>query len=392
MASEGRTAVSFPVLRLTQPIGDFYIGAMGSDDLISISHFDIRRMVEERQLDMFMGIQRDVDPKRLKEIQQYVSSVDATFPTGVVLAVDERCASIESVEVDGENVAAERFAMMRLSEYRDLEDEEENVPFSDIATVIDGQHRIAALEGYSGPTFEINVVVFIGIDVADQAGIFSTVNLAQTKVNRSLVYDLFSYSRVRSPQKTCHEIVVALDKSEKSPFYQRIKRLGVSTKGRFGETLSQATFVRMLLPYISSDSAKDLDLSKRGKKPQRADSHAAERLIFRNLFIDKKDTEIAEIIWNYFDAVKRQWPDAWASTGTGYVLARTNGFRGFMRFLRHAYRYYTTKDDIVSSEDFSKLFRKTTISDDSFTSENFKPGTSGETAIYRMLVEQVGVE
>ena len=87
----------------------------------------------------------------------------------------------------------------------------------------------------SNQSFEVNVAIFIGVDIADQAAIFSTVNLAQTKVNRSLVYDLFEYSKTRSPEKTCHDVAVLLDRVPESPFFEKIKRLGVATEGRFGE-------------------------------------------------------------------------------------------------------------------------------------------------------------
>ena len=118
-------------------------------------------------------------------------------------------------------------------------------------------------EEVKGLDFRINVAVFVGVDDATKADIFSTVNLAQTKVNKSLVYDLFSLQKSRSSEKTCHEIVVALDEMEESPFYQRIKQLGSATDGRFGETLSQATVVRGLLPYITDDALTDRDIGKR---------------------------------------------------------------------------------------------------------------------------------
>ena len=68
--------------------------------------------------------------------------------------------------------------------------------------MIDGQHRIAGLYKYEGEVgFDINVTIFVGTDIADQAQIFSTVNLEQTKVNRSLAYDLFALAHSRSPKK-----------------------------------------------------------------------------------------------------------------------------------------------------------------------------------------------
>src|SRR5690606_13459203 len=98
-----------------------------------------------------------------------------------------------------------------------------------------------------GEPFQINVSIFVGIDLPEQAKIFATVNLAQTKVNKSLVYDLEALARKRNPYKTCHHVAVALDSNEDSPLYQRIKRLGVATPGRAYEPLTQASFVEALV-------------------------------------------------------------------------------------------------------------------------------------------------
>jgi len=109
-------------------------------------------------------------------------------------------------------------------------DEEMN----DIAKIIDGQHRIAGLEGLAEQTdLELGGAIFVGADIATQANIFATVNLAQTKVNRSLAYDLLDYEKMRSPQKSAHHIAVALDQIEGSPFYRRIKTAG-KRHGRAG--------------------------------------------------------------------------------------------------------------------------------------------------------------
>ena len=96
----------------------------------------------------------------------------------------------------------------------------------------------------------MNVSIFIGADKADQAAVFATVNLAQTKVNNSLAYDLLSFAKRRTVERVCHEIVVALDREPSGPFKDKIKRLGVATPGRDNETLSQATVVRGILQYM----------------------------------------------------------------------------------------------------------------------------------------------
>jgi DGQHR domain-containing protein len=224
-----------------------------------------------------------------------------------------------------------------------------------------------------------------------QAYIFSTVNLAQTKVNKSLVYDLFDLAKARSPQKVCHNIPVALDQSEQSPFYHRIKRLGVATEGRFNETITQATFVQSLMQYISKNELRDRDLYKRRKTPSKAGAEESKVLIFRNMMIEGQDTQIADVIWNYFDSVRDKWPKAWNATGRGIMLNKTNGFRGLMRFLRHAYLYLAAPGEVPSKQEFAKVFKRIGLSDDEFNTDNFKPGTSGEVTAYRVLRETSGI-
>lgn len=387
MEREDPRSVSLPVICVKQPIGTFYIGCLSARKLREITWFDIRRILRDREaapsgLDEYLGIQRTISDKRVKEIKEYVLNSDATFPTGIIIAVEEECAKLETRTDCG----SDKFAVLTLSNFPDPEDEKDRILYRQIAKVIDGQHRIEGLQDYLEDDFELNVVVFIGADISDQASIFSTVNLAQTKVNKSLVYDLFSLAKARSPQKTCHEIAVALDRSSESPFYNRIKRLGVATEGRFFETLSQATFVKALMRYISvvpEVDQRELKANRRLSRPRRSD---AERLIFRNLFIEGSDEKIANILWNYFGAVQERWPTAWSSTGKGNILARTNGFNALMRFLKPAYRFYTSGDDVVTVEQFLKLFKRIEMADDEFTTLKYKPGTSGETDLYHDLL------
>jgi DGQHR domain-containing protein len=240
--------------------------------------------------------------------------------------------------------------------------------------------------------FKINVAIFIGIDDATKAEIFSTVNLAQTKVNKSLVYDLFSLRKTRSPEKTCHEIVVALDSLPESPFFDRIKRLGSATEGRFGETLSQATIVRGILPYITDDPLNDRDVGKRVGFWDPITSEEANKRIFFEFFRTKQDERILANMLNYFSAVRERWPVAWSNTGKGNMINRTNGFNGFIRFLRPAYLNFTTEPSVVTKKQFASLFDRVILHDNDFIPDNFVPGTSGATKLYRTLLQQTGLD
>jgi DGQHR domain-containing protein len=390
MIEESPRSISFPVIKLSQPIGDFYIGAIAARDLVEIAYFDIRQLNLKGNIDTYLGIQRRLNESRIREISQYVNTVDATFPTAVILAVEEKCASIKELKIAGERRATEPFYELTLQNFPGDMNDSNTVLFRDIARVIDGQHRIAGLMNLvSNQKFEINVAIFVGADIADQAAIFSTVNLAQTKVNRSLVYDLFEYSKTRSPEKTCHDVAVMLDRVPDSPFHEKIKRLGVATEGRFGETISQATFVKALLRYLSENPILDRDLGKRRRKWTQ-ESFDRRRLIFREFFVDEKDESIALNIWNYFGAVSKKWPTAWASTEMGLILNKTNGFLALMRFLRPAYLHLNGLGKVVSDEQFLRTLDPIDL-EDAFNRQRYLPGTSGETALYSDLIERSGL-
>lgn len=377
--------ISVPVFQVTQPIGDFYVGVMRADHLLSICEFDYRRMQYTSGYIDFLGIQRELNKKRIRDIKQYVDTIDACFPTSVVISVDEKCARLEDTDVMGVKI-------LRISEYLDVTAPELSIKLAEVASIIDGQHRLKGLEEARKNEFEVPVSIFIGPDDATDAMIFSIVNLAQTKVNRSLVYDLFSLAKARSPERTCHEIVVALDRMEESPFQNRIKRLGVATEGRFGETLSQATVVKGILPYITNDPLADRDRGKRFGFWDESLRDNYKKRIFYPFFARNEDAKILSNILNYFSAVRDKWPIAWTRSGTGNIINRTNGFNGFIRFLRPAYQFCTGEPRVVEQSEYADVFRTVGLTDDDFNPRRFLPGTSGSTLLFHTLMEQSGVE
>jgi DGQHR domain-containing protein len=281
---------------------------------------------------------------------------------------------------------------MILSNKIDVADGESPIYLKDIAKVIDGQHRIEGLRNYHGASFQLNVSIFVDIDTATQAQIFATVNLEQTKVNKSLVYDLFALATHRSPQKTCHNIAVALDKHNESPFFERIKRLGVTTTDRYNETITQATFVESLLKYISKDPKYDRNLYLKNLRPELLSRDELQQYIFANMFIEEKDLEITDVLWNYFLAVSERWGKAWNYRGNGLMLNKTNGFRALMRYLPKIYLRLGKPGDVPTKQEFLSALNNINISSDDFNIDNFKPGTSGESRLYRCLVNNMIVE
>jgi DGQHR domain-containing protein len=361
--------ISINCFQVKQPIGAFYIGIMQASDLVRLSYTDVRRLEEQKgEIEIYTGIQRRLSPARTKEIRKYVNLVDATFPSSVILHAKEKDVHYEK---DNQRMIIK------------------DAP--DVLQVLDGQHRIKGLEEFQGEEFEINITLFVEMELEDQAIIFATLNKTQTKVNKSLVADLFEFAKYRSPQKTAHSIARALNEKEGSPFYGKIKILGTANDAE-KETITQATFVEALIDYMSADPVSDRDIYKRNKIPAYATGKELERRFLRNFFLDERDTDIAQLLWNYFAAVSERWPRAWNEVRVDMILNKSTGFAALMKFLRPAYMNVKNGKEIPSRQDFKSLFDKILLTDDAFTKQTYLPGGGGISLLYRTFVEQADVQ
>lgn len=367
-STDAQPDILFNCIEVRQPIGTFYIGAIDAADLSFISYTDMRRIKqgERRDVEEFSGIQRPLNPSRVAELKQYVTTVDASFPTSVIL------------QVPSKNAEFSEKGVMRLTRDRG------------IAKIIDGQHRIAGLEGYKGPPFQLNATIFVDMDPEDQALLFATINLKQTKVNKSLAYDLFDFAQTRSPQKTAHNIARLLNSKTDSPLHHKIKLLGTATAGR-NETLTQATFVYWVMNYITDNAMDDRDQIKRGNTLPETSEAVQRRLLFRELFRKEQDAEIAKILSNYFGAVAKRWPEAWGEKNPRRILNRAGGFAALMRFFRDAYLSIASPGEIPSKEAFAKIFERIQIKPDRFNPDVYLPGSGGEAKLYQDLLAGAGI-
>ncbi len=363
--------ITVPCIPLQQPIGMFYIAAIRSRDLADISFADRARIEDgDREIEVLSGLQRPLSPKRVGELKRYVTSIDACFPTGVILAMS----SEDAIFDDAASTMSIRYS-------------------NNVAKIIDGQHRIEGLAGYQGPLFEINVTIFIDMEMEDQAIVFSTINLKQTPVSNSLVFELFEYAKTRSPQKTCHYIARLLNARSDSPFYQRIMILGMAT-GKPNESLTQAAFIDPLMKLVSTDAMGDRDRLKRGKALELIDDGMirTRKLIFRNMFIREEDAKIAKVLWNYFTAVSQRWPLAWQQKQRGLILNRTTGYRALLAFLPIVILSLDLVNKIPDIETFRTVFDRVKLKDEDLSTDEFKPGTSGQSALRKLFELQTRLD
>lgn len=290
------------VFEMEQPIGAFYVGKIKSDVLINITK-TVRRSENE-------GVQRELSGKRARDISKYCEDPDATFPTPIILAVNE--SDIKSFSENDHGIYKLSF--------------DDDYAFAEI---IDGQHRIEGIKLAEDFVTDLLVVLMFDLTEEEKAYVFSTINSTQTKVDKSLIYDLFDLSQNRSPYKTCHEIARILNSDPDSPFYERLKMLG--KKSKEGTTLSQGTFVNYLCRLISRNPQEDTIDLKKGRR-----LHGSPNLIFREYFINERDDIILKVLKNYFNAVAEVFPEEWENTSK-YILAKTTGYGALLKILPYFY-------------------------------------------------------
>lgn len=343
--------ITIKALKVSQPIGEFYFGKIKARDLVNITYSDVRRMAdsESRQLDDYIGIQRPLIESRVKQINSFISGVDSSFPNSIIIAMNSD--NVSWNESDGDFIISPN----------------EDGDFNKLAKILDGQHRIAGFDKNNTTfindvgdvsDFELLITIFIDADISTQANVFSTVNLAQTKVNKSLVYDLESLAYSRSPEKTCHDIAVLLNKEKDGPFEKRIKRLGVATPNIANETLTQAAFVENLMKLITFDAKSDrnyfLAKQKGGKiakeySLEKTDDKSLIKYPLRQSFLFDKDFIIAANVSNFFNSVRTLWPNAWCKSNKQSSLNKTIGLIALFRILRDILSYMNERYGIDST-------------------------------------------
>lgn len=277
-------------LKVEQPIGTFYLVSMEAYVLAKVATI-------ERRHENPNAIQRDQSDSRVKDIARYCGEPDATFPTPIIIAVKED-------------------ANVRIDENYIYFDENEI-----LGEVIDGQHRLEGLKASNYiAKFQLSVVLMFDLYPSQKAYVFSIINSKQTRVNMSLIYDLFALSEKRSPYKTCHETARALNVDKESPFFNRLKMLGRKEENQDMASLSQGTFIKYILELISKNPDDD---TKRIKKSELLESN--ENLVLRQYFIENKDTIIFKIILNLFNGVRDAFPMEW-DTPEKYIISKSIGF------------------------------------------------------------------
>jgi hypothetical protein len=269
-------------IKLEQPVGDMFLVKMKATQVANIAASKTRKSYNDNS-----GIQRKLDPHRIKSIAKFCKTKNAMFPTPIILSASSDYFVINEKE-----------STLTIP----IIGEDENK----FCSIVDGQHRLEGLKE-SGviEKFELLVSFVFDTDPSKDATLFSIINGNQKPVSRSLIYDLYGLSRSRTVEKTCNKVMRSLNGEDdtKSELNGKIKMLGYKDEFSQNGIVSQAAMIKNLMKLITDKSERDNIDIEFGRELQQLDSR---QYIFRDNFIKGDDNFIIQENIDFFNSwIKR---------------------------------------------------------------------------------------
>ena len=186
--------LKLPAIRVSQPIGEFYAVSINSKILQQVAFSSKaeykRKDLVEGVFSLVSGNQRELDDNQSKEISVYIDSVEDTFPNSVILGANlDRSGNFITDPAKRWNIQKDEKGNYELI-----------IPTKEqVATIIDGQHRLSGFKYSERKSMDLLCSVFIDLPAPYQAYIFATTNINQKRVNKSLVYELYRFKLEDEP-------------------------------------------------------------------------------------------------------------------------------------------------------------------------------------------------
>lgn len=296
-------AIEVPCFEFTQ--GKYKLYAFVLDAKTAWNIFSISRMTEDDKDNEDFGYQRILSPARLSNITRYITS-GKPIPNSILVSLD-----------DGTYNAHTKTLKIPKG--------------TDVAWVIDGQHRLAGAFQASQNKHNISllVVAFIGLTDKEQVEQFITINDEARGVPRSILLDLnrrlsFAKTEKEISEDRAGDIANALRRDPDSIFFNRITVVESPKTGQ----ISLANFVRKVAPLVHPS---------------------------RGILRTRSLVEQTKIIDNYFSAFRDVFPGEWRKADN--VFLKTIGFGALTNAFEDV--YIRTRDlyDGFRVNDIAKLLK-----------------------------------
>jgi DNA phosphorothioation-associated DGQHR protein 1 len=373
-------------IKISQPLGDFYITKIKARDLLRISTSSVLRYDKQGLL---VGNQRPLKQERLKAIANYIKSEEMCFPTSIIIAANIN--DLGLIE-DGEN----RWSINHIqNDVYDLVIPDCNKKTS---LIIDGQHRLNSFIFTPEKYQDIELVCSIFFDLPSpyQAYLFATINGNQKRVDKSLALEMFGFNvdnepaNTWSPEKLAVFLTRKFNFSVNSPLYQRIKLAplysdieDVVDKTKW--LLSTAAMVEGITSLISSNPQRDRDILAMNHgtfwnvKSRKILTNYKDKSVLRDLYLQCNDNDIYDILNSYFKTVK---DTLWNNAAQQSVIVKTIGISVLFDLLKEILQQN------INIRDFDTYISK--ISTVDYSHDYFQLSGVGKTRLRRILRYKLG--
>lgn len=342
--------LTVPALRVSQPMGVFYVTVLPARLLMQVCFSDQLRITGQSESSYELeGNQRELEEKRLHAIAKYVSRADSSFPNTIILAANSipKDPPLDEDRDDQANEVDDRWIVSA-----GPSDTSHTITIpnnSKAVAVIDGQHRLRSFEFASTERLDMPLVcsVFFDLNNSLQAQLFATINSNQKPVSKSLTYELFGYNIFDepedswSPDKLAVFLTRKLNTEEGSPVRGRI---AIAPEGDlvFGDKpyddtwhVSMATVVDGIIRLISTNAKEDsnelLKTMPARKRSVLKEAQRKDRAPLRKLYEDGNDTVIYSIVSNFLAACKISF---WQKARPDSFIVKTVGIQALFDILR----------------------------------------------------------
>lgn len=347
-------------IEVIQPIGKFYICKMKSTEVYKLAKVDSIRISKDED-NLYKGVQRKLNSRKVEKIKSYLHSKDATFPNSIILNLKDE------YFVDYSN----GFLEIKESE--------------DAFTIIDGQHRIEGLKESKINNFEIVLSIFIGLDTKDQSRVFVTINSEQTKVDPSLSLYQELNDDLYTPRKFVVKLAEVFNIDEDSPWKNKLKLVGYKDELSEEGILTLKAFVTPLLDLIYDDNQFN-DLRNLIINGNNNYNNIKKNLLWE-IYYERKEDVFYKMLLNFFKAIKELFPSEWGKNDS--LLNKTTGYNAMMILFNDALKIGLKNNDL-SYDFFLSYLRPIKKLDGKINRNNFS--TSGYQAakdLYEAFIQQL---
>jgi DNA phosphorothioation-associated DGQHR protein 1 len=375
-------------IRVNQPFGEFFITKIKAKDLLEISFSDPLRFIDEKGQQK--GSQRLLKDKRLKEIANYIKTVEAAFPNSIILAAnyDEKGFICKDHKIS-----------WKLRETSNTDIYKIVIPTAaPLSSIVDGQHRLRSFELVDKEYQDMELLCSIYFDLPNpyQAFLFATINFNQQKVDKSLAYEQFGFNVEDEPAYSWSPDKLAvyltrklnLDNKETTPFFNHIILAPQNDKILFNKrskelnwAVSTATIVDGILRLISSNPKKDKDLMHQSQVEKRQRKMLAnDGAPLRQIYLDSNDLLVFTIVKNFFMAADKL---LFSTAKEKSYIFKTVGIQALFDVLRTILKKEFKNKDVSEKFFESKLSFSESVD---FSDDFFSPSGAGRSRIKNIFL------